>query len=87
MKNTGFIYIIHMTPKYKHARHYIGFSYDPKQRFSEHRAGRGSRLLEVAVNAGCKLKIAVLGRGTRHDERRMKNEGHSVRHCPYCKKG
>jgi len=86
MKNTGYIYIIHMTPAYKHAKHYLGFAYDVKERFDKHRTGRGARLTQVAVGAGCKLQIAVIGRGTRHDERRLKNEGHSARHCPFCKR-
>lgn len=74
-----------MTPKYRHARHYIGFAYDVDARFDLHRKGQGARLTQVAVQAGCKLEVAILGRGTRHDERRLKNEGHSIRHCPFCK--
>lgn len=80
----GFLYIVHLTPKYKHARHYIGFTFDLKKRIATHRAGNGARLLEVAAKAGCRFKFAVISRGTRDDERRLKNEAHSARHCPFC---
>lgn len=76
-----------MEPAYKHARHYLGFAYNVDDRFEQHTKGQGARLTQVAVQTGCKLRVAVLGRGTRHDERRLKNEGHSARHCPFCSKG
>lgn len=84
---TGWVYIVCLCPSYKHAKHYIGFALDVRERFRQHRIGRGARLLAVAVAAGCSLKFFIVKRGTRLDERRLKNEAHSERHCPLCKRG
>lgn len=85
----GWLYIIHFEPAYKHARHYMGFSSlsDVKTRFDRHRRGQGARLVAVAVAAGCKLRLFVIKRGTRTEERRLKRNSHSSRWCPICSKG
>src|SRR5688572_23354541 len=81
----GAIYLLHFLPSYKHARHYLGYAEDVAPRVYAHLHGRGARLTEVAVDAGCTLTLVrVWEDATRTDERRMKNQSHVRRHCPIC---
>lgn len=90
------LYLIHLDPPYKHARHYLGFverrpdmTVDEAiaTRLEYHQRGRGSRLLRAAWNAGSLFKVVRSWEdGTRNDERRLK--GHSsTRLCPTCSPG
>lgn len=81
------VYILHLSPPLKHARHYIGFSDSVKKRFAHHLAGTGSRFTQACVERGIILTLArVFPKGTRQDERRMKTSSRSrlVEKCPVC---
>jgi hypothetical protein len=81
------VYLIHFEPAYKHARHYLGYCEDSRlgKRIEEHEAGRGARLTQVAVGAGCFLEVVRLWPGaSRRDERRMKRWRMAPRLCPIC---
>lgn len=57
----GTVYLLHFDPPFKHARHYAGFTtLDPDDRRLRHMAGRGARLVEAAVAAGCQVTIVRL---------------------------
>lgn len=81
------IYLIHIEPAFKHARHYIGFTSrdDVNLRLNEHKNGTGSIMLRHAVRAGCELILANTWQGDRTAERRMKKQKNSKRFCPICK--
>ena len=79
------IYLLHIEPPYKHARHYLGFTENGVEvRLAEHRAGRGARLTQVAVDAGCQLMLVRTWEGDRTQERKFKNQNHAPRFCPVC---
>jgi hypothetical protein len=80
------IYLLHIDPPLKHARHYIGFCEgDPEDRLKQHLSGRGSPLIKAAVAAGSSITIAhVIPDGDRTMERRLKNRGGAARWCPVC---
>jgi predicted GIY-YIG superfamily endonuclease len=78
------IYLLHISPPYKHARHYIGFANDVTARIAEHRAGTGARLPQVAVEAGSKLVLVRTWPGGRNEERRLKNRKNAPKLCPIC---
>jgi len=79
------IYLIHIEPPYKQARHYLGSTENgAEERLTEHRARRGARLTQVAVDAGCQLLLVRTWEGGRNEERRLKNHKNSPRLCPLC---
>ena len=79
------VYLLHFSPPYKHARHYIGFAYRINTRLAAHRNGTGARLCQVAVGNGSELIKARVWEGKdRTFERRLKNYKKSSVLCPYC---
>ncbi|MGE3487941.1 MAG: endonuclease [Nitrospira sp.] len=79
------VYLLHFAPAYKHAKHYMGYADDIARRFAEHQAGRGARLTQVAVEAGCELILARVWNGVdRGEERRLKNTKSMPHYCPIC---
>lgn len=81
----GVIYLLHFERRYHHAGHYLGFTQlAPGERFERHAAGNGARLLRVVRDAGIAWSLVRLWRGTRADERRLKNAGSGARLCPVC---
>ena len=84
----GVIYLVCFDQPYEHARHYLGFcemaTGRVERRMVEHMIGRGSNLLRVVSAAGISWRLTRLWLGTRADERRLKNNGSSVRYCPRC---
>lgn len=81
------VYILHLSPPLRHARHYIGFSDQVKKRFAHHLAGTGSRFTQVCREMGITLTLArVIPKATRTDERRMKNDSRMRlrEKCPVC---
>ena len=79
------VYLLHFSPSYKHARHYLGFAWKVKDRVDQHRAGRGARLTQVAIEAGCELVLTRVWRyWFRMDERRLKSGKNSPKLCPIC---
>lgn len=86
----GYIYLLHfdrpISPQHT-CQHYLG--YTSRQlgiRIGEHRAGKRSaaRLTQVAKERGILFMVVKTWRGSRNDERRLKNEKHARRHCPIC---
>jgi len=78
------IYLLHFQKPYKHARHYIGYTDDLKTRLARHRAGNGARLIQVINQAGIDWRLVRLWKGSRTDERRLKNIKNAPRLCPIC---
>jgi hypothetical protein len=87
------LYLVHFDKPYKHAQHYLGFTEDGEspeesvvRRADRHRAGRGSRLLQVVAEAGISFRVVRTWPGlTRDDERRMKRSGtRNPKRCPIC---
>ncbi len=82
---TAGVYLLHFSPPYKHAKHYMGFAEDIDRRIEQHRAGTGARLTQVAIDAGCRLILARIWPGAdRSTERRLKKRKESPRLCPIC---
>lgn len=80
----GFVYLLHFDVPYWHARHYSGFAESPNARWESHLIGTGARLLRVLAALGIGWRPARVWRGTRDDERRLKNLGGATRACPIC---
>lgn len=82
---TGTIYLLHLDPPYKHARHYLGWvDHDLEARLAKHRRGQGARLLEVITAAGGRAVLVRTWAGDRTLERTMKNRRYAPRLCPVC---
>lgn len=83
------VYLIHINPPFKHARHYIGWTSGVdtvRERYKSHLFGTGSALLRAASSAGCALVIAhVWDSGDRRFERYLKDRKDAPRWCPRCK--
>lgn len=85
----GTIYLVHLDPPYRHARHYLGWAEGGQEglehRLAEHEAGRGARLLAVAKAAGSSWRLVRTWPGeTRARERQIKNTRHVPHYCPDC---
>ena len=86
----GTVYLIHLSPRYKHAGHYLGWAKDLDKRVGEHLRGHShsSPLLKAALDSGCELTVARTWPDVdRHFERRLKNRGGAARLCPICQGG
>jgi hypothetical protein len=81
------VYLCHLDPPYRHARHYLGSADDLPRRLHRHAMGRGARLLAVAVAAGSRLVLVRLWVGDRDDEQRRKRAHNAPRACPLCTSG
>jgi putative endonuclease len=55
------------------ARFYCGWAKYLDARIHHHRAGRGSSFTRAAVQQGIRIHLVWSARGTRNDERRIKN--------------
>jgi predicted GIY-YIG superfamily endonuclease len=80
----GVVYLLHLDPAYRHARHYIGWTRDLAARLEAHRAGRGARLMEVVKQAGGSFRLARTWPGDRDRERAIKNRHEAPKLCPEC---
>ena len=82
----GTVYLLHLDPPYKHARHYLGFAEAGHldARLADHDAGRGARLLAVAREAGCTWRLVRTWDGTRALERAIKNTRSVPHYCTEC---
>lgn len=85
--HVGTIYVLHIEPPYRHAAHYVGWTGkdDVAERLAAHYAGNGSPLIRAAVRAGCDVRLTNTFRGTRTDERRLKNGSHRGTYCGRCR--
>ena len=80
----GVVYLIHFNSPYKHSKHYLGFTTNLAERIADHRAGVGSRLLQVVNNAGISWKVARTWSGNRRLERQLKRRKEAPALCPLC---
>lgn len=83
-QDSGTLYLLHFSKRYKQAGHYLGFTTDLQARLAEHEAGHGARLLQVAKAAGITWTLARTWQGDRRRERQLKNQGGASRRCPKC---
>jgi hypothetical protein len=84
-RRAGFVYLLHFDVPYWHAKHYSGFTAAPNgARWESHLIGTGARLLRVLAALGIGWHPVRVWRGTRDDERRLKNLGGATRVCPVC---
>ena len=83
------VYLVHLQPAYRHARHYLGFAERsglPK-RLREHATSdhQGARLLRVALAAGGDFELTRLWVGSHKLERQLKQRKATPRLlCPAC---
>jgi predicted GIY-YIG superfamily endonuclease len=84
------VYILHIEPPYRHAKHYVGYTpaKDVTKRVQEHLKGgdRGSPLIRYAMEAGCTVTLATTMEGGRDEERRIKRWHKTSQLCPICKR-
>jgi hypothetical protein len=85
----GLVYLVHLVPAYRHARHYLGFTERAgvPSRLREHATSdpHGARLLRVALAAGGDFELTRLWLGTRRLERQLKQRKAAPRLlCPAC---
>jgi hypothetical protein len=83
------VYLVHLVPAYRHARHYLGFAERSglPNRLREHATSdhQGARLLRVALAAGGDFELTRMWLGTRKLERRLKQRKAAPRLlCPAC---
>jgi hypothetical protein len=83
----GYIYLIHLdaplSPPHP-ARHYLGYSTYLPARMEAHRAGTGSRFMQVVRERGISWSIARIWPGDRTFERTLKRRKMGPRMCPIC---
>lgn len=83
--NCSGVYLICFDRPYKHARHYLGWAKNIRQRISEHRNGTGGRLLAVINEAGIEWKVVRVWKDAdRSVESRFKHSHDRVSLCPVC---
>lgn len=85
----SYVYLIHFSEPYKHARHYLGSTCDLEHRLQLHRNGNGARLMEVVTAAGIDFEVCRLWRfetceQARAYEKKLKHLHSGLRLCPYC---
>ena len=83
------VYLTHLVPAYRHARHYLGFAERSgvPHRLREHAISDhdGARLLRVALAAGGDFELTRLWLGSRTLERQLKQRKAAPRLlCPVC---
>lgn len=88
------IYILHFEkPYWKRAKHYVGYTtVGAKKRIKIHRSGKGSLLVDYALNkkgidfvVGLVENFACRAFGRLREEQ-LKKEGHLARHCKICQR-
>ena len=82
--DAGLVYLLHLDPPYRHARHYLGWTRDLAARLEAHRAGQGARLMEVVKQAGGSFSLARTWPGGRDRERAIKDRHEAPKLCPEC---
>ena len=84
------VYLLHFSKRVcrrSPSRHYIGYAVNVEARLEAHRAGRGARITQVAVERGIKLRLARTWEGGRDVERALKLRKAAPRLCPVCERG
>ena len=84
---SGYVYLLHFNKPISDnhtCQHYTGWAEDLDRRLACHRSGNGARLTEVASDLGIDFELVRAWKGSRTDERRLKNAKCAPRFCPYC---
>jgi predicted GIY-YIG superfamily endonuclease len=80
----GDIYLLHFDRPLAHALHYTGWARNLAARLAKHAKGTsGAKIMDALFAAGIGFTVASVHKGTRTDERRLKNHG-ATRRCPIC---
>ena len=94
MNDMPAVYLYHIEPPYKHARHYLGSAKDIMTRADEHAKsnGKSTPLLRAAHKAGRQiLLVRVISCETetaaRLLEAKFKKRHESPKFCPICQNG
>lgn len=83
------VYLIHFEKRFKHARHYLGFSHTAAKfarRIENHGKSKGSALMRAVTKAGIKWRVVRTWKKKSHDgnfERRLKFNPRAAL-CPVC---
>ena len=83
-QDPGTVYLLHLDPSYRHARHYLGWTRDLDARLQAHRDGQGVRLMEVVKQAGGSFHLTRTWPGGRDRERAIKDRHEAPNLCPEC---
>lgn len=79
------VYLLHFDRKYKHARHYIGWTRFLDRRLDHHRNGTGARLMRAVVGAGIDFVLARKWEDKDGNfERKLHNYKNARDLCPIC---
>lgn len=79
------LYLLHFSPAYEHAQHYLGWAAVIERRVAEHLRGVGSPLVAAAVAAGCRVELVRVWPGaSRNDEAACKRSRNGRQRCPLC---
>lgn len=90
----GTVYLLHLQDRLGNldnpraqAQHYIGYCESRRfdSRMAEHSDGSGARMLAAARRRGIGFVVARTWKGTREDERALKNHKKARDFCPICK--
>lgn len=84
-----YVYLLHFSQPYHHARHYLGSTCDLDHRLHLHKSGQGARLMEVVAAAGIDFDVCRLWRfdsiaEARAFEKKLKRWQCGPRLCPVC---
>jgi predicted GIY-YIG superfamily endonuclease len=93
-KTRHVVYLIHFARKFKHARHYVGFTSNLKARIARHKDGTGSALMRAVTKAGIPWRVVrqwpvmshADGKLAAREEHRVKTSAPSKALCPVCSK-
>lgn len=70
---------------YRHAKHYLGWAANIRERLAAHRSGHGARFTQVVVAEGYDIQLVRIWPGaSRTEERRLKRWHGGARLCPIC---
>lgn len=84
------VYVLHLDPPLRHARHYVGYTPDADagRRVAEHLRGVGNPLVKAALAAGSVVSLAHEFPGAGRDfERNIKNRKDVRCWCALCAEG
>jgi predicted GIY-YIG superfamily endonuclease len=89
----GTVYLIHFDEPIGNrskprgqAQHHIGYAIDLAERLAEHARGDGARIMAAVVTYGVDWYVVKTWKGSRKDERGLKNRKKAREICPICKK-
>lgn len=85
LKNKGTVYLLHFSKPFKHAKHYLGFTFNLDKRLKDHGNGQGARLIEIILQNGLSFELVRTWEGDRNFERKLKKRKNSPALCPICR--